>query len=291
MELRPVGRDPVLVAVDESKIRLLKSRLNGEGERIRFVDMREAGRNPAVIISIWKDFVAKSAANGSGCKGIGEPVWPGRSDPELAECEHHESLVNLAFEGGPGWRLTCPYDAGNLRPQALAGARHNHPTVGEERERHSSDSYLDPMVTRAPFTGALPPPPASADSMRFESPADLEVSRRFVAERVGAAGIGEHRGAGLVLAVDEVITNALRHGGGGGTLRTWRDGDRAVCQVEGAGTISDPLVGRLRPSPDRMDGRGLWIANNVCDLVQIRSSGAGTVVRCHLGPAEQPSPL
>ena len=36
--------DPVLVAVDDSKIRLLKSTLNGEGERIRFVDMREAGR-------------------------------------------------------------------------------------------------------------------------------------------------------------------------------------------------------------------------------------------------------
>lgn len=34
-------------------------------------------------------------------------------------------------------------------------------------------------------------------------------------------------------------------------------------------------------------GRGLWLANEMCDLVQIRSSAHGTVIRVHM--MEQPS--
>ena len=30
-----------------------------------------------------------------------------------------------------------------------------------------------------------------------------------------------------------------------------------------------------------MGGRGVWLANQLCDLVQIRSGAAGTVVRLH----------
>jgi hypothetical protein len=51
--------------------------------------------------------------------------------------------------------------------------------------------------------------------------------------------------------------------------------------VEDHGRIRIPLVGRIRPEPDADSGRGVWIANQLCDLVQIRSSAAGTVVRVH----------
>jgi anti-sigma regulatory factor (Ser/Thr protein kinase) len=288
---------PVLVALDDAKIRLLKSHLNGEAGRVRFLDMHEVGRNPGVVIAIWKDFVAESARHG-GCRGIGESAWPERSLPELAECDHHEALLNLAFEDGPAWQLMCPYDAEHLGSHVLAAARHNHPTIDEDGEQHSSRSYLNPVVTGAPFTGTLSPAPKTAEAMAFESPRDLKAIRRFVAERVAAAGLDRERQDGLVLAVDEVVTNALRHGGAGGAARLWQEPDRVVCEVEGAGKISDPLAGRLRPSMDRPDGRGLWIANNFCDLLQIRSSAAGTVVRCHLGlpgagtsGARSPNPL
>jgi len=35
-------------------------------------------------------------------------------------------------------------------------------------------------------------------------------------------------------------------------------------------------------SAEQLVGRGLWLVNNLCDLVQIRSSASGTVVRLHL---------
>ena len=73
----------------------------------------------------------------------------------------------------------------------------------------------------------------------------------------------------------------------GGSGLSWQSTGRdedVVCEVGDAGTISDPLVGRLRPSLDKQGGRGLWIANHFCDLLQIRSSRAGTRVRCRVGP-------
>ena len=56
----------------------------------------------------------------------------------------------------------------------------------------------------------------------------------------------------------------------------------AVCEVQDKGWIRQPLVGRARPGIERKSGRGLWIVNQLCDLVQLRSSPAGTVARLHM---------
>lgn len=103
--------------------------------------------------------------------------------------------------------------------------------------------------------------------------------RRRVEKVAAAAGLDRRAGADLVLAASELAANSVAHGGGAGTLRTWREGDRLVVDLEDAGWISEPLAGRLRPAVTQEGGRGLWLANQLCDLVQIRSSAAGTTVR------------
>jgi hypothetical protein len=55
-----------------------------------------------------------------------------------------------------------------------------------------------------------------------------------------------------------------------------------VCEVRDGGRFSDPLVGRRRPTSDRIGGRGLWIANQLCDLVQVRTFATRSIVRLHL---------
>jgi anti-sigma regulatory factor (Ser/Thr protein kinase) len=74
----------------------------------------------------------------------------------------------------------------------------------------------------------------------------------------------------------------VRHAGGRGTLRVWREPDALVCEVRDHGHFDSPLVGRERPEPLLLEGRGLWLVNQVCDLVQIRSSADGTVVRVRM---------
>jgi anti-sigma regulatory factor (Ser/Thr protein kinase) len=281
--------EPVMVAVGAEKIDLLKSRLNGSAEAVAFTDIRELGRNPALIIPAWREFVADNLSGGRRVRGIGEPVWAERTHSELVECEHHESLLNLAFADSPGLWLLCPYDAETLRPAVLRKAAENHPLIDDHGVERESHSYLDPETTGAPFGGPLPAPPPEAEVLPFDSPDDLEGARRFVADYVADGEIDRDRADGLVLAVDEVVTNTLRHGGGSGILRAWREEGEVVCEVSDSGRIFDPLVGRIRAPFDQPSGRGLWIANQLCDLLQIRSSRAGTVVRCRLGPAPTPA--
>jgi anti-sigma regulatory factor (Ser/Thr protein kinase) len=84
------------------------------------------------------------------------------------------------------------------------------------------------------------------------------------------------------VAVNEVAANSARHGGGRGILRAWIDDEAVVCEIRDRGRIDDALVGRRQPSPDQIGGWGIWIANQMCDLVQIRSGPDGTATRLRM---------
>lgn len=85
-----------------------------------------------------------------------------------------------------------------------------------------------------------------------------------------------------MLAANEVITNSIQHAGGECLVAMWDEAGSVVCEVRDAGHITDPMVGRLSPNVEATAGRGLWLANHLCDLVQIRSSQAGTTVRLRI---------
>jgi anti-sigma regulatory factor (Ser/Thr protein kinase) len=275
--------EPVLVVVSAAKIDLLRDELDGAGDRVRFADMATVGTNPARIIPAWRAFVDEHRAAGRPFRGVGEPIWAARSRDELDECERHEALLNVAFDGSPAWWLACPYDSEALPDPVLEEAERTHPFVVHEGVRRPSASYLGVDGATQPYDRALPPAPADAATSRFDhSRESLHELRATVARRARAAGLDEARTDDLVLAVSEVATNSIRHGGGSGVLRTWVEDRTVICEVGDAGRITDPLVGRGRPAPDLGSGYGLWLANNLCDLVQIRTYGEGSVVRLHV---------
>jgi anti-sigma regulatory factor (Ser/Thr protein kinase) len=129
----------------------------------------------------------------------------------------------------------------------------------------------------------LPGPPAGIAPIDLAiDHASLAAVRRLVGAHATEAGASAARAGEMALAVSELATNTLRHGGGHGTLRLWLDADGLVCDVADRGHIIDPLVGRRRPTSNQLDGRGLWLVNQLCDLVQLRTSPDGTVVRVHM---------
>jgi anti-sigma regulatory factor (Ser/Thr protein kinase) len=273
--------EPILVAVGEDKARLLRSALGGEAGRVRFIDMVRLGRNPACIIPAWRAFVADHTGGGRRVRGIGEPVWPGRTADELVECDSHESLLNLAFDDGPPWSLLCPYDVAALDAHVVATARRNHPVVSEDGISRRSHAYVPPALAQSPFEGPLPQSPAEVHELRF-SDHEFRSVRRFIAAHARRAGLGATRTEDLVLAVNELATNTLRHGGGRGLVRVWREDGALVCEVRDAGRITQPLAGRVRPPDTQPGGRGLWMVNHLCDLVQIRSRPGGNVIRLRM---------
>lgn len=273
--------EPVMVALPTPRLDLLRAALgDGAGDRVRFAAMEEVGRNPGWIIPAWADFVAAHADAGRPARGIGEPIWAGRSDDELVECCRHESLLNMAFAGAAGFTLLCPYDTSTLGPAVIEEAHRNHPRITRPGGAFASPSYdadVPPLLTTP-----LPPPPPDAHVVAFDDVVGLGPVRRRVAEAAATAGLDRARADDLVLAVSEAISNSVRHGGGSGHVTLWSDGHRCLCDVHDRGRISDPLAGRTRPGPSQPTGRGLWLMHQLCDLVQLRAVPEGQVVRLHM---------
>ena len=269
----------VLVATDQPKIDRMRGQLDGQALSVRFVDIRGVGRNPARIIPVWRSFVED--AGDRPVRGIGEPVWAGRSAQELVECHLHETLLNLVFADSTNFWLVCPYDTGSLSADDLEQMTRTHPSVVASGRTAASGAYTGLTLVAETWERALPTPPSDADVFPFAG-GSLSPVRHFVGERAGRAGLTSERTDAFVLAVDEAATNSLLHGGGDGTLRVWRGDGSMICEVMDAGVFRRPMAGRIAPGMAEGTGRGLWIANQLCDLVQIRSSDAGTTVRLHM---------
>lgn len=274
------AQEPILVAVASENVAALKEALGDDAARVVFADMQSLGRNPGRIISAWREFLADNAVNGDGALGIGEPIWPGRSAAELTECHRHEALLNLAFDGGQPWHLLCPYDVDGLDDQVIEAAQHSHPfvsEVGAERAIADPGRASEPR----PFEGALPAP-LSAEVHELQFTAEqLATLRHFLSQWSAQQLLSSEATEELVLAVNELATNSVRYGGGSGTMLAWRERDVLMCEIRDSGYIEDPLIGRSRPAPEQHTGRGLWLVNQLCDLVQIRSSPSGTAIRVH----------
>lgn len=272
--------ESVLVLVPEPGIGALRVALAAAGcpdGAVSLSDMAQVGRNPARIIQVWLDFVAARGDFGP-IRGVGEPIWAGRTPHEVVECQRHEALLNVAFADAGSLRILCPYDEDALAPSAIAEARHSHPWVSHGGQRSGSDRYRPYGSTGAPFDGPLPPAPTSAPRARFGA-ATLPAVRRAARAFATAAGLSDDRAHDLMLAANEIATNSIRHGGGTGTMRMWQEDDDVVCEIRDGGRIEEPLAGRLRPRVEQPGGRGLWLVNQLCDLVQIRSDETGSVVR------------
>jgi anti-sigma regulatory factor (Ser/Thr protein kinase) len=268
--------EPVAAALPPARGKLLRGRLGRSSEQVEILDMAELGRNPSRIIPAVETMVARHA--GKPLHYVGEPIWPGRSAEEIREATKHEALINLAWPGAQV-RVLCPYDAAALDKAVLGDAERTHPHLIHSGSELRSPAYTGPAVP-AECDQPLSAPPRLAARLTFGLE-DLFKIRVLVSERGRAAGLDADRTADLVLAANELATNAIRHGGGGGTLRIWNRPGRIVCQVQDRGEITDPLAGRRVPVPDGNGGIGLWTVNQVCDLVEVRTGKAGTTVRIH----------
>jgi anti-sigma regulatory factor (Ser/Thr protein kinase) len=275
------AHEPVLVAVGKGKAAALKDELGGDAEAVHFADMEALGRNPACIIPAWHEFVESHGAGARPLRGIGEPIWHGRSDAEVAECHRHESLLNLAFEHTPAFWLLCPYDKQALPDEVLDEALRTHPFVADRSASRPNEAYLPPELAPGPFEGELPPPGEPPEELTFHRDR-LRAVREFVTDWSARRGLPGERIPDLVLAINELATNSVLHAGGGGTLRLWQENGALLAEVSDQGRLYEPLLGRKRPKPGQSSGRGLWLVNNVCDLVQMRTLPRGTVVRLRM---------
>ena len=268
--------EPVMVAVAGPRLEPLREALGPDADRAVLVDMADLGRNPARIIPAWQEFVADHAGSSRSVRGVGEPIWAGRRPAEIEESQLHEALLNLAIDPDTPLWLLCPTTPTRSRRRCwreLPG----HPAVVEGGDLRGS--RLTAVCTtrwrssrrRCPI---LRPEPARSPSGRTTSPPSGVPSWTSRAQPPWTRSAPPTSPSWP----PSFATNSVRHGGGGGVLRWWEEPGSLVVEVCDAGRIHDLLVGRRRPAPEAVGGRGVWLAHQLTDLVRIRSTDDGTVV-------------
>jgi len=130
--------------------------------------------------------------------------------------------------------------------------------------------------TAAPIDADLKP---LERTFRLES---LVKVRHEVETYSRVAGLADIRLYKFVMAVNEIMTNAVHHGGGSGELRVWHD-DVLHCQVtdHGRGIPPDRIDGHHRPEPGTIGGWGLWLTRQICDQMKVSTGPDGTEITLH----------
>ncbi|WIM92948.1 PAS domain S-box protein [Actinoplanes oblitus] len=151
--------------------------------------------------------------------------------------------------------------------------------------RPGEDDQALVVVRHRPRTGR-----GEADGVRTSFTAGmiggLRHTTRAEAER---AGLSPDRAEDFTIAVYELLTNAVRHGGGRGELRLRRTTTTLTCEVRDDGTTGGSVSpADTPPAPDSPGGRGLWLARRLADelhLHPIRSGGLMATLLMRLAPA------
>ena len=271
--------ETVMVAVVRRHANWLRESLGTQARKVKFVDMAKLGRNPARIIPVWQKFVDQHSGYGRPVRGIGEPIWAGRRPEEILECQLHEALLNVAVDPKiPLW-LICPYDVQSLDPSVIKEAHRSHPAIMDGDRYHGNSQYAGAAHVEAMFSTEL-------------ARAGRQISRLHLHHRVGGSGLQfvtlEAYGAGLwsdkvteLAATSRRLAScSLRRGATDGTIKVWDLPYALICEVSDGTMIDDVLAGRRALVTSDRDG--LASANRKCDLVQLRSTAAGTTVRLHM---------
>ena len=272
------GGEPVMVALVPEHTTWVQNALGERSTEVEFVNMGELGLNPARIIPAWQSFLDRHANEGQPVRGIGEPIWPGRRPEELLECQLHEALLNVAVDPEIPFWLICPYDAENLGPDVVEEAHRSHPVLVEADSYSGSGKYGGRPHVDSLFSSPLEEPATAPIELLFD-PADIgSLEERVTAELV-VTGLAVESATQLATATQRLAVCSLHRGAAHGRVRLWREPHALICEVVDDIVVHDLLLGRRVPLGEEHDG--LWMANQLCDLVQLRSTTSGTTVRVH----------
>jgi anti-sigma regulatory factor (Ser/Thr protein kinase) len=277
---------PVLVGCGPTNSELIHTAL-GTPPGLAYLAMGwDAG--PAAVLKQWREMLDDLVAGGATqVRALGDVPHPGYGVP-WEWWGRYEAVANHALAGYPLWGL-CTYDL-RITPDDVLDEvlrTHQYSSTGSCAHepnplyedpaaflRSRSVTYRDPLEASVPFLELDDPNPAAA--------------RTATRAACAAADLTDDDAEGLLVAVSEVVANAIEHGGAPRQLRLWADHQRVVAIVADTGSgPHDPFVGLLPPQLDAPTGRGLWIAHQLCSQVSMDVGHDGFTVRLVGGTRRQ----
>lgn len=273
----------VLAITGPARGRVLSAELGPWNDRVVVEDTSDWPRRLSGVTERLDQLVRgrAAAADASHLTLLMEPYgvqrWPSLADEWLSL----DALANDAWSDLDVHAL-CPYDRAAHAPDVVEGVRRAHPWLIEHGVRRESSGFQPPAdflgaVQRGP---AFPPPTDLLGEVRFVD--DLVLVRDLVRAHGSAEGLSGCTLEDLVVAVNEIATNAYLHGAGAGRARVWLQDRAFLVEIADSGPgLAEPVVGHRLPPVGSVGGRGLWLARQLCDALRIRSGADGTTVRLH----------
>ncbi|MQA15177.1 MAG: hypothetical protein GEV09_13700 [Pseudonocardiaceae bacterium] len=273
----------VLVVTSSANAEAMRGELGELADHLEWLDPASGNSSPAVRFDTLLRSLA-DRSDGNRRAHIVHEEAPGEDYPgKLREYLRYEAVTNVVFAA---FRtpVLCLWDRRRYSQGVLDAVRRTHPELVQDGHPARSPSYAEPEHYLA----------ESARTLELASPEMTEVWHELTALTALAGlrqslqhwargwGMGAEPSEDLVTAAHEVAANGLEHGAAPVWVRAWREREGLVCEVGdgGSGPI-DPLAGYRRPAAGQARGRGLWLARQLADLVEVSTHPPGTRIRLH----------
>jgi anti-sigma regulatory factor (Ser/Thr protein kinase) len=271
--------DRVLVAAKRESTEALRAAL-GDAAGVELHDTLDWHPRPVHRLMAVQRAIAELRPGGS-LLALGEPVWRG-SEATRREWARYESTINVALADAP-LRFICLYDRSELPEEILGHGQGTHPETLEGSTACPCAAFEPPERFVRELDAAAPDAPGrEGHDVRFDG--DPHAFRGLLAELGLESGMSAARTEEMVLAANEVVTNAVVHGEPPIAVRCWvADGD-FVCEVSDGGPgVADPFAGWELPEPTSQGGWGLAVARRICDALEVAAGGGhGSRVRLYV---------
>lgn len=273
--------DAAVVATGAGTAALIREAVEGN-PLVHVLDRADVyrARTPAAITTFRRMAEQRVSEGVRQVRVVGEVDF-GPTERDWLEWQRYEAVINDALAGWPLWGL-CVFDTRRLPDQLLDAALQTHSRVATTGGCEVNPRFTEP----AEYLRRLPVPDepleATPPRLHASSVADFASLRRALAAELAGVAADEDLLQDFLLAVDEMTSNALRHGGRPVDLRLWVAADRVVCTIgdRGAGW-DDPFAGYGPAHGEDLSrgGMGLWLARQLCDHVDITTGPDGALVR------------
>jgi anti-sigma regulatory factor (Ser/Thr protein kinase) len=273
--------EAAVVATSPATAAIIRDAVDGHPQ-VHVLERSEVyrARTPSAI-QTFRRLAEQHASTGvDRVRVVGEPNF-GATPRDWLEWQRYESVVNEALAGWPLWGL-CVFDTTRLPDPALESALQTHTAVVTATGRRHNPAFVEP----ADYLRSLPVPDEplerTAPRLAADDVTDFIGLRRAVAAELSTVPAPDDLRDDFLLAVDEMTSNALRHGGAPVSLLLWADDDRMVCTIADRGPgWDDPFAGYGPAHGDDLSrgGMGLWLARQLCDHVDIDQDDDGVRVR------------
>ncbi|WP_203790951.1 ATP-binding protein [Paractinoplanes rishiriensis] len=219
---------------------------------------------------------------------LAEPDLTGATDAGLqadraAAYLAYEAVCNQTY-APYGSAITCLWNPQHHPRPVLDGVRATHPYLLTPTGPVRSPTYLAPQRYLSERQD-MPwrPAPAHIDhELVLSEVAGLSRLRTVLHTWAIEHQFASEPAEDLVVATVEVAANGLRHGAPPVRVRAWHHHDTLIVECDdSAGRPIPATAGYQRPQPadPTPGGRGLWVARQLADVVQIHSTSNRTCVR------------